>query len=83
MSLEGVNGCRTVSNHVIEVFETLGIEVARKCIIDEIKLTMRNQGARIDTRHIMLLADEMTFSVSYLKTSNSKQFFLTHQTIST
>ncbi|CAJ2657296.1 unnamed protein product [Trifolium pratense] len=69
MSLEGVNARKTVSNHVIEVYDILGIEAARNCIIDQIKLTMRNQGMRIDMRHIMLLADEMTASGMVLGTT--------------
>jgi hypothetical protein len=45
------------------VFGILGIEVVINCIIDQlIKLTMRNQGMRIDMRHIVLLADEMIAS---------------------
>ncbi|KAG2670256.1 hypothetical protein I3760_14G077300 [Carya illinoinensis] len=61
MGTEGVDGCKTTSNHVIEVQQTLGIEAARKCIIEEIKYTMESHGMNIDIRHMMLLADLMTF----------------------
>ncbi|GAV71386.1 RNA_pol_Rpb1_2 domain-containing protein/RNA_pol_Rpb1_3 domain-containing protein/RNA_pol_Rpb1_1 domain-containing protein/RNA_pol_Rpb1_5 domain-containing protein/RNA_pol_Rpb1_4 domain-containing protein, partial [Cephalotus follicularis] len=61
MGTEGVDGCKTTSNHFIEVQQTLGIEAARKCIIDEIKHTMESHGMKIDIRHMMLLADVMTF----------------------
>ncbi|KAI4322195.1 hypothetical protein L6164_021912 [Bauhinia variegata] len=61
MGSEGVDGRKTLSNHVIEVQQTLGIEAARKCIIDEIKFTMGSHGMSIDIRHMMLLADVMTF----------------------
>ncbi|KAK9279694.1 hypothetical protein L1049_013374 [Liquidambar formosana] len=61
MGTEGVDGRNTTSNHIIEVEKTLGIEAARKCIIDEIKYTMASHGMSIDTRHMMLLADLMTF----------------------
>ena len=70
MGTEGVDGRNTKSNHVMEVLETLGIEAARKCIIDEIKQTMESHGMSIDIRHMMLLADLMTFKV------NSLFFFL-------
>eukprot|EP00258_Populus_trichocarpa_P001242 XP_002300065.2 DNA-directed RNA polymerase III subunit 1 isoform X1 [Populus trichocarpa] len=60
MGTEGVDGRKTKSNHIIEVQETLGIEAARKCIIDEIKGTMESHGMSIDIRHMMLLADVMT-----------------------
>jgi len=79
MRLAGVNARETVSNHVLEMFDVLGIEAARNCIIDQIKLTMSNQGMRIDLRHIMLLADEMTVSVSYLEIT--KQNSLTNRPI--
>eukprot|EP00252_Welwitschia_mirabilis_P019861 TRINITY_DN4707_c0_g1_i3.p1 TRINITY_DN4707_c0_g1~~TRINITY_DN4707_c0_g1_i3.p1 ORF type:complete len:1280 (+),score=267.36 TRINITY_DN4707_c0_g1_i3:562-4401(+) len=61
MGTEGVDGINTKSNHVIEIEETLGIEAARTCIIDEIKYTMASHGMSIDLRHMMLLADVMTF----------------------
>jgi DNA-directed RNA polymerase III subunit RPC1 len=64
MGIEGVDGRKTTSNHIIEVQQTLGIEAARKCIIEEIKYTMESHGMNIDIRHMMLLADLMTFRVS-------------------
>lgn len=64
MGIEGIDGSKTTSNHIIEVQQTLGIEAARKCIIEEIKYTMESHGMSIDIRHMMLLADLMTFRVS-------------------
>ncbi|KAL1546842.1 DNA-directed RNA polymerase III subunit 1 [Salvia divinorum] len=61
MGTEGINGHKTVSNHIIEVERVLGIEAARKKIIDEINYTMSSHGMTIDIRHMMLLADLMTF----------------------
>ncbi|XP_034688957.1 DNA-directed RNA polymerase III subunit 1 [Vitis riparia] len=61
MGTEGVIGRETTSNHIIEVQQTLGIEAARKCIINEIQYTMASHGMSIDIRHMMLLADLMTF----------------------
>ncbi|KAM5559842.1 DNA-directed RNA polymerase III subunit 1-like [Rosa sericea] len=60
MSTEGVDGCKTTSNDIIEVQQTLGIEAARISIIEEIKYTMKQHGMNIDDRHMMLLADAMT-----------------------
>lgn len=60
MGTEGVDGCKTTSNHIIEVQQTLGIEAARRSIIDEIQYTMASHGMSIDIRHMMLLADLMT-----------------------
>ncbi|KAI8573806.1 hypothetical protein RHMOL_Rhmol01G0304200 [Rhododendron molle] len=61
MGTEGINGCKTTSNHIMEVQQVIGIEAARRCIIEEIKYTMASHGMTIDLRHMMLLADLMTF----------------------
>merc|ERR1712228_13296 len=44
----------------LEVATTLGIEAAKKTIIEEVKYTMESHGMSIDKRHIMLLGDLMT-----------------------
>jgi hypothetical protein len=61
MGTAGVDGARTTSNHVAEVFETLGIEAARRKIILEIKKILESYGIGVDSRHLMLLAEVMTF----------------------
>ncbi|GLJ36840.1 hypothetical protein SUGI_0743410 [Cryptomeria japonica] len=61
MGIEGVDGRNTKSNHVIEIEQTLGIEVARSVIIEQIECTMKSHGMSIDIRHMMLLAAVMTF----------------------
>ncbi|XP_068669233.1 DNA-directed RNA polymerase III subunit 1 [Aristolochia californica] len=61
LGIPGVDGSRTKSNHVMEVEQTLGIEAARRCIVDEIQYTMGSHGMSIDVRHMMLLADVMTY----------------------
>ncbi|KAL3354961.1 hypothetical protein AABB24_019178 [Solanum stoloniferum] len=61
MGIEGVDGRYTKSNHIMEVQNTLGIEAARVSIIDEINYTMSSHGMTIDLRHMMLLADLMTY----------------------
>src|SRR3990167_3156495 len=61
MNVEGVQGTQATSNDVIEVQKVLGIEAARSTIIKEIAMTMKNHGIAVDIRHLMLLADIMTF----------------------
>eukprot|EP01096_Ripella_sp_DP13-Kostka_P013444 TRINITY_DN583_c0_g2_i1.p1 TRINITY_DN583_c0_g2~~TRINITY_DN583_c0_g2_i1.p1 ORF type:complete len:549 (+),score=230.01 TRINITY_DN583_c0_g2_i1:51-1697(+) len=61
MTAPGVDGTHTLMNHVIEVEKVLGVEAARSTIIKEIQLTLKLYGMAIDTRHVMLLADVMTF----------------------
>lgn len=61
MSTEGVVGTKTSTNHVLEIFDVLGIEAARASIISEIEYTMSNHGMSVDPRHIQLLGDVMTY----------------------
>lgn len=56
----GIDGRHTVSNNIMEVYHTLGIEAARETITSEIKMVMENHGMSVDFRHIMLLAAQMT-----------------------
>lgn len=59
MTTEGINGLATRTNSVMEMRDVLGIEAARKTIIDEISLVMGDMD--IDPRHMQLLADVMTY----------------------
>ncbi len=57
-----VDKTRTKSNDLYETEEILGIEATRRTIIDEVFKVIENQGLNVDVRHIMLVADTMTFS---------------------
>jgi len=59
----GIIGEHTTSNHIMEVEKVLGIEAARRTIINEIQYTMSSHGMSIDPRHVMLLGDVMTYKV--------------------
>lgn len=61
MGSPGIDGYHTTTNHVIEVEETLGIEAARVQISSEISYIMNAYGIGIDSRHLLLLSDIMTF----------------------
>ncbi|PWN44236.1 beta and beta-prime subunits of DNA dependent RNA-polymerase [Ceraceosorus guamensis] len=61
MTTEGIIGTHTSTNHVNEMQMVLGIEAARKSIFEEINYTMSSHGMNIDPRHVMLLADVMTY----------------------
>ncbi len=58
MATDGVVGTRTRTNSVMEMRDVLGIEAARRSIIDEISLVLGDMD--IDPRHMQLLADVMT-----------------------
>ncbi|XP_054864778.1 uncharacterized protein LOC118469666 isoform X2 [Amphiprion ocellaris] len=50
----------------IQVERTLGIEAARSTIINEVQYTMVNHGMSIDRRHVMLLADLMSYKLLHV-----------------
>jgi len=53
---------KTTTNNIVEVEKVLGIEAARNVIIREAINTLNQQGLDVDIRHIILVADTMTFS---------------------
>ncbi|CCH41506.1 DNA-directed RNA polymerase III subunit [Wickerhamomyces ciferrii] len=61
MCTDGVIGTKTKTNHILEVWQVLGIEAARGSIINEIDYTMSNHGMSVDPRHIQLLGDVMSY----------------------
>jgi DNA-directed RNA polymerase III subunit RPC1 len=61
MQTVGVDHRHCTTNHIIETEQVLGIEAARKGIINEIKYTLKEHGIYVDPRHIALVADVMTF----------------------
>ena len=61
MGSPGIDGRKTKTNHVLEVESVLGIEAARRQITAEIGNIMDAYGIGIDTRHMLLLSDVMTF----------------------
>jgi DNA-directed RNA polymerase III subunit RPC1 len=61
MVTPGIDHRQCISNNIIEVEKYLGIEAARKTIINEIKFTMGSHGIYVDIRHLQLVADLMTF----------------------
>lgn len=61
MGANGVDGRDTKSNHIIEMQNVLGIEAARSTITSEINYIMSAYGITVDRRHLLLLADVMTF----------------------
>lgn len=59
LNQEEVDGTRTITNDIFEIYNVLGIEAARQAIIDEACKVIGAQGLNIDIRHIMLVADTM------------------------
>lgn len=62
MKLEEVDPARVFTNDIMEISSILGIEAGRTMVIHELKKVLDDNGIAVDVRHIMLLADLMTFS---------------------
>lgn len=60
LAMEGIDQVRTTTNNIHEIGQVLGIEAARRSIINEAQKTLSEQGLSVDVRHIMLVADIMT-----------------------
>ena len=61
MKFEGIDPIKVFTNDIIETSKILGIEAARTLVISELKKVLDDNGIAVDIRHIMLLADLMTF----------------------
>ncbi|ABN69905.1 DNA-directed RNA polymerase, subunit A' [Staphylothermus marinus F1] len=62
MKVPGVDYRKVYTNNIAEIEEILGIEAARAAIIRETKNVLEDQGLDVDIRHLILLADMMTWT---------------------
>jgi len=62
LRVDGVDPMKTRTNSIHEIENVLGIEAAREALIREIMNTLKEQGLDVDVRHVMLVADIMTWS---------------------
>ncbi|KAL5968213.1 DNA-directed RNA polymerase III subunit RPC1 [Taenia solium] len=59
MCVPGVVPEATRSNNILEVERCLGVEAARRVVMDELIAVMQGHGVEVNIRHVMLLADLM------------------------
>ena len=62
LKLEEIDANRTTTNDISEASKVLGIEAGRAMIVEELHKTFKDNRIAIDIRHLMLLADLMTYS---------------------
>ena len=60
MCFPGVDYTRTVSNHLPDIIETLGIEAARRALMKEVRGVIEFDGSYVNYRHLAILCDSMT-----------------------
>ncbi|GAX77905.1 hypothetical protein CEUSTIGMA_g5347.t1 [Chlamydomonas eustigma] len=55
-----VDHTRTVSNHLVEIIEVLGIEAVRNALLKELRSVIEFDGSYVNYRHLAVLCDVMT-----------------------
>lgn len=62
--LTGIDLKKTISNHVMEVYNIFGIEIARSILLREIANAYERAGGEVNYQHITMIVDQMTSSGS-------------------
>jgi DNA-directed RNA polymerase II subunit RPB1 len=62
LGLDYIDSRRTISNDIVEIFNILGVEAARQCIYNELAEVLEFDGAYVNTHHMAILCDRMTFT---------------------
>jgi len=60
LGVDYVDASRTVSNDIVEVFVTLGIEGVRAALLSELRNVISFDGSYVNYRHLACLVDVMT-----------------------
>ncbi|XLR44761.1 hypothetical protein S83_029421 [Arachis hypogaea] len=61
MCHEQVDATRSISNHLIEIIEVLGIEAVRRALLNELRAVISFDGSYVNYRHLAILCDTMTY----------------------
>ncbi|MCX8190395.1 MAG: DNA-directed RNA polymerase subunit A' [Candidatus Diapherotrites archaeon] len=57
-----VDPYRTITNDIVEIAKVLGIEASRTAIANELHRVLKENNIKVDIRHLLLLADLLTFT---------------------
>lgn len=60
LSFPFVDTQRTTTNHILDIYNVLGVEAARKAILNEINIVFTFFNIYVNYRHTILLADAIT-----------------------
>jgi len=66
LGLDYIDSRRTISNDIIEIFNVLGMEAARQCIYNELAEVLEFDGSYVNSHHMALLCDRMTFTIKLI-----------------
>ena len=62
LSLDYIDNTKTTTNNISEVYKVLGLEAARQCIYDELIEVIEFDGTYINSHHLDILCDRMTYN---------------------
>jgi DNA-directed RNA polymerase II subunit RPB1 len=62
LGLDYIDANRTISNDIGEIFNVLGMEAVRQALYNEISEVLEFDGAYVNSHHMNLLCDRMTFT---------------------
>jgi DNA-directed RNA polymerase II subunit RPB1 len=66
LGLDYIDVYKTISNDIVEVYNTLGIEAARQTIYNELMEVIEFDGTYINSHHYSILCDRMTYSTQMI-----------------
>jgi len=58
--INGIDLTRTITNNIIDIYDTFGIEIARAVLLKEISDAYEKAGGEINYQHVELISDLMT-----------------------
>jgi len=62
LAMDDIDPSKTTSNHIVEIFNVLGMEAARQVIYDELNEVMEHGDTYVNYHHMALLCDRMCHS---------------------
>ena len=62
LSLDYIDGNKTFTNSIVEMYKTLGIEAARQAIYNEFIEVIEFDGTYLNSHHLNMLCDRMTYN---------------------
>jgi DNA-directed RNA polymerase II subunit RPB1 len=62
LGLDYIDSTRTISNDIIEIFNVLGVEAARKAIYTELAEVLEFDGSYLNYHHMSVLCDRMSYN---------------------
>ena len=65
LQADNVDAQRTISNHVVEMFEVLGIEAARLSVLKELRAVLEFDGSKVNYRYVALRKRGHSVHVGY------------------